>query len=99
MNHRITIPGLDYDKCGQCGQYLIRDVECDRLEKLIAHALAKNRGKEAATMTEILSTEKQRRLAPCQPTPYQSLENNENLSKGIEKNSKFLDNIKLRAKK
>lgn len=65
MPHRITIPGLDYDRCGQCGQYLIRDGEIQRLEELIAVAMARNRGKEAAELQTLLFTEKQRRSDPC----------------------------------
>lgn len=65
MPHRITIPGLDYDRCGDCGQYLIRDGEIQRMEQLISHKLARNRDKEATELQLILLTEKQRRSSPC----------------------------------
>jgi hypothetical protein len=66
--HRITIPGFDYDYCGRCGKYLIRDVEIARLENLIATAMARNRGKEAQELRGHINREKQLRNQPCLTT-------------------------------
>jgi hypothetical protein len=66
MNHKITIPGLDYDYCDRCGNYLIRDCEIDRLKILIATAMARNRGKEAQELQALINREKFIRSQPCE---------------------------------
>jgi hypothetical protein len=66
MKHRTTIPGLDYDYCDRCGNYLIRDCEIERLKNLIATAMARNRGKEAQELQALINREKFIRHQPCE---------------------------------
>lgn len=67
MKHQVDIPGFCYDHCGRCGQWIIRDGEIQRLEELIATALARNRGKEVAALSELIANEKRIRNQPCLP--------------------------------